>query len=122
MHDPVQELTASLGRLLALADLLDRRAVRVDERAHHDSEDEPTAAESTTETSVDEAHKHGVPPAVLERLERLESELNELDGKLLGPRGKRRMAEIRAEERDILDGLGFDSYLQMILSTTDASF
>jgi pyruvate/2-oxoglutarate dehydrogenase complex dihydrolipoamide acyltransferase (E2) component len=144
MEHPAQVLTASLDRLLVLADRLELSAVTVeydsrDERpappkpepapepvaerapvAAHEpvAEREPVAESAPTVTD----RRRAFTPALRERLEQLECELNELDGKLLGPRGKRRLADIRSEERNILDELGFESYLALLLATTDASF
>jgi hypothetical protein len=50
------------------------------------------------------------------RLEQVRVILSQLGSRHLGPRGKRRLEEARREERAILDRLGFDSYLDLMLT------
>jgi hypothetical protein len=56
------------------------------------------------------------PTSYLMRLEQVRAEMNDLGARRRRPRGRRRLEDARREERELLDKLGFDSYLDLMLT------
>jgi hypothetical protein len=56
------------------------------------------------------------PEGYLARLEQVRAEINDLAARRRRPRGRRRIEDAQREERELLDLLGFDSYLDLMLT------
>lgn len=142
MRGPTTDLMSSVAGLLVLADELERSArpamlgrdampfvseeeipdaVAADVHAREPLEPLAVIEVPLTPTVVDAdaaarlaALADGL--ETVRRLEDLRAEINDLTGKRLGPRSRRRLSTLLVEERTILDLLGFDSYLDVILN------
>jgi hypothetical protein len=86
--------------------------------------DEPMYLEPVSVLVVPTAHTEDEPAQfvsdrpedMLARLEQVRAELTDLAARRRRPRGRRRLEDARREERELLDKLGFDSYLDLMLT------
>jgi hypothetical protein len=56
------------------------------------------------------------PEVYLARLEQVRAEIGDLAARRRRPRGRRRLEDAKREERELLDKLGYDSYLDLMLA------
>jgi hypothetical protein len=75
----------------------------------------PTIIVPAPATRTNDVDVPGTDATALAAIEQLRATIDELSGRKLGPRSRRKLVEALAQEREVLDQLGCDSYLDLML-------
>ena len=116
------ELAARLDDLVRSAEELESRRLAA-EGLLAESERRLADALAEADEAQDSYRSPSADPTAVLRLERVRDEIYELEergGRLAAVRSKRRIDELRAEEAELLDRLGFDTYSSYVMGIPTA--
>lgn len=81
----------------------------------------PTIIVPAPATRTNDVDVPGTDAIALATIEQLRATIDDLSGRKLGPRSRRKLVEALAQERQVLDQLGCDSYLDLMLRNAAGS-